>query len=180
MIHGLDTGFLVAAEVAEHAEHAAARQTLANLVGTGDRFAVAPQVLAELIHIVTDPRRFSQPMTVDQAIAVAEQWWTASEVEQVFPNDASTQQFLAWLRQFSLGRKRLLDTLLAAIYFQAGIRSIVTTNAADFARLRRVQLHHAEHRSRQALGKRGRTVDRHPANDASRQSGCPSKGAARG
>jgi hypothetical protein len=28
MIHGLDTGFLVAAEVREHAEHAAARYTL--------------------------------------------------------------------------------------------------------------------------------------------------------
>ncbi len=28
MIHGLDTGFLVAAEVTEHAEHADARATL--------------------------------------------------------------------------------------------------------------------------------------------------------
>jgi hypothetical protein len=28
MIHGLDTGFLVAAEVREHAEHADARDTL--------------------------------------------------------------------------------------------------------------------------------------------------------
>ena len=33
MIHGLDTGFLVAAEVREHAEHADARDTLARLLG---------------------------------------------------------------------------------------------------------------------------------------------------
>ena len=39
MIHGLDTGFLVAVEVTEHAEHSAARQTLATLVGAGDRVA---------------------------------------------------------------------------------------------------------------------------------------------
>jgi len=32
MIHGLDPGFLVAAAVAEHAEHAAARDTLARLL----------------------------------------------------------------------------------------------------------------------------------------------------
>jgi hypothetical protein len=51
----------------------------------------------------------------------------------VFPNEAATQQFLAWLGQFSLGRKRLLDTLLAATYHQAGIRSILTTNPSDFA-----------------------------------------------
>ena len=32
MIHGLDTGFLVAAEVREHAEHAGARVTLTQVL----------------------------------------------------------------------------------------------------------------------------------------------------
>jgi predicted nucleic acid-binding protein len=49
MIHGLDTGFLVAAEVREHADHAAARNTLARLVAAGDLIAIAPQVLAKFI-----------------------------------------------------------------------------------------------------------------------------------
>jgi len=35
--------------------------------------------------------------------------------------------------RFALGRKRLLDTLLAATYLRAGIRSLLTTNPADFA-----------------------------------------------
>lgn len=133
MTHGLDTGFLVAAEVTEHTEHLAARQTLSRLLTAGDRIAMAPQVLAEFVHIVTDPRRFSQPLNMPEARSIAEQWWTASEVDQVFPNAAATQQFLAWLQQFSLGRKRLLDTLLAATYQQAGIQSVLTTNATDFA-----------------------------------------------
>jgi predicted nucleic acid-binding protein len=133
MVHGLDTGFLVAAEVAEHADHSAARQTLSRLVAAGDRIALAPQILAELIHIVTDPRRFAQPLRMDEAQQIAEQWWTATEVDHAFPNDAATQQFLAWLQQYSLGRKRLLDTLLAATYHQAGIQSLLTTNPADFA-----------------------------------------------
>jgi len=34
-----------------------------------------------------------------------------------------------------LGRKRLLDTLLAATYHHAGIQSVLTTNPADFATL---------------------------------------------
>jgi predicted nucleic acid-binding protein len=135
MIHGLDTGFLVAAEVAAHAEHSSARRTLARLVAAGDRIAIAPQVLVEFIHIVTDPRRFAHPLSMDEARNIAEQWWTAAEVDRVFPNDAATRQFLAWLEQFSLGRKRLLDTLLAATYHQAGIQSLLTTNAADFGAL---------------------------------------------
>jgi predicted nucleic acid-binding protein len=132
MIHGLDTGFLVAAEVMEHTEHAGAQNTLARLLSAGDLIALAPQVLAEFIHIVTDPRRFVQPLDMNAARQVAEQWWTAREVRRVFPDAAAIQQFLAWLQQFSLGRKRLLDTLLAATYRQAGIRSLLTTNQADF------------------------------------------------
>src|SRR5437667_6399731 len=133
MTHGLDTGFLVAAEVTEHAEHSAARDTLARLLSAGDLIAIAPQVLAEFIHIVTDPRRFTHPLDMAAARQLAEQWWTASDVVPVFPDDGATRQFLGWLAQFSLGRKRLLDTLLAATYRQAGIQSVLTTNPRDFA-----------------------------------------------
>jgi predicted nucleic acid-binding protein len=114
VIHGLDTGFLVTAEVSEHAEHAAARGALARLLAAGDLIAIAPQVLAEFIHVVTDPRRFTRPLDMPAALRLAEQWWTAREVTRVFPDEAATRQFLTWLQRFSLGRKRLLDTLLAA------------------------------------------------------------------
>ena len=133
MIHGIDTGFLVAAEVAEHGEHLAARQMLLQLVTAGNRIGMAPQVIAEFIHVVTDPRRFTHPLSVQQARQIAEQWWTASEVDHVFPDTAATNQFFTWLEQLALGRKRLLDTLLAATYQQAGIRSLLTTNVAEFA-----------------------------------------------
>lgn len=132
MKHGLDTGFLVAAEVTEHAEHSDARRTLSQLLGAGDQIAIAPQVLAEFIHIVTDPRRFTHPLDIVTARQLAVQWWTARDVVQVFPDDGATRQFLDWLKQFSLGRKRLLDTLLAATYRQIGIQSLLTTNPADF------------------------------------------------
>ena len=132
MIHGLDTGFLVAAEVRKHAAHADARATLAQVLSAGDVIAIAPQVLAEFIHVVTDPRRFTQPLDMNAAGHVAEQWWTASNVVHAFPDAGAVRQFLAWLQQFSLGRKRLLDTLLAATYQQSGIKSLLTTNQSDF------------------------------------------------
>ena len=63
---------------------------------------------------------------------VALQWWTAREVKQVFPDEEATQLFLAWVEQHRLGRKRLLDTQLAATYVRAGITSLLTTNPGDF------------------------------------------------
>jgi predicted nucleic acid-binding protein len=133
MIHGLDTGFLVAAELSEHADHLSARATFAKLVAAGDQIAIAPQVLAEFLHVATDSRRLLRPLDMPTANQVAERWWNAAEAIHVFPNDAATRQFLAWLKQFSLGRKRLLDTLLAATFQQAGIQSVLTTNPADFS-----------------------------------------------
>jgi predicted nucleic acid-binding protein len=133
MIHGLDTGFLVAAEIEEHNEHTAARGTLSRLIAASDQIAIAPQVLAEFIHVATDSRRFAKPLDINVSRQLAEQWWTASDVIQVFPNSAAMRQLFGWLQQFDLGRKRLLDTLLAATYQQAGIQSILTTNQADFS-----------------------------------------------
>src|SRR5262245_37513776 len=132
MLHGLDTGFLIAAELVEHAEHIAARDTIARLLAASDRIAIAPQILAEFIHVATDPRHFAQPLDMNTSFQIAELWWTATDTVQVFPDNRAVWQFLDWLRKFTLGRKRLLDTLLAATYLQAGIRSILTTNQADF------------------------------------------------
>ncbi|MGA2620528.1 MAG: type II toxin-antitoxin system VapC family toxin [Thermoguttaceae bacterium] len=132
MIHGVDTGFLVSTELVEHPNHVTARVILSERLGGGDRVALAPQVLAEFIHVVTDSRRFRQPMELTAARGIARKWWTAREVDHVFPNAEATIQFLDWLDHLQLGRKRLLDTLLAATYRHGGIGSILTTNPDDF------------------------------------------------
>ena len=133
MDRGLDTTFLVQAEVAGHPDHAPARDLLDQLLRAGDRLVLAPQVLAEFVHIVTDPRRFSAPLHMDAALARADAWWSAGEVHQVTTGDGAVRQFLTWMTEHRLGPKRVLDTLLAATYAAAGVRSIVSSNARDFA-----------------------------------------------
>jgi predicted nucleic acid-binding protein len=98
-----------------------------------DTLLLAPQVLVEFIHVVTDSKRFSTPLSMQDARSLAHQWWTAREVKQVFPDQGALDQFFHWHNQFQLGRKRLLDTLLAATYWRAGASSILTTNPTDFA-----------------------------------------------
>jgi predicted nucleic acid-binding protein len=133
MRHGLDTTFLVALEVACHADHAASRALAETLRQNGDRFAIAPQVVAEFVHIVTDARRFSAPLNMAQAVERAQVWWGARDVDRVMPSDETVTWFLLALARHRLGRKRLLDTLLAGTYRSAGISSILTLNPADFA-----------------------------------------------
>lgn len=133
MTHGLDTSFLVAVEVRSHIEHAAARARFQRSLKAGDTFSLAPQVLAEFIHVVTDPRRFSSPLTMEQAVERAETWWNAAEIHHVFPTAESTLLFLGWLEEHKLGRKRLLDTMLASTMQSSGVTSILTLDPNDFA-----------------------------------------------
>jgi predicted nucleic acid-binding protein len=132
MIHGVDTSFLVAVELVSHGRHGDCRSLRDRLVQVGDQFALVPQVLAEFIHIVTDPRRCAQPLSIDVAINRAESLWNAREAIQVLPDAGATAQFFVWMRQYQLGRKRLLDTLMAATFHAAGIHSVVTLNRSDF------------------------------------------------
>jgi predicted nucleic acid-binding protein len=130
---GADTTFLVQIELIELPAHKAAHELLQReILQPQVPLALAPQVLAEFIHVVTDPRRFQNPLTADEAVFKSRFWWHAAEVRQVFPNHNATVLFLDWMKRHQLGRKRILDTQLAAILWTAGVRQILTANPADF------------------------------------------------
>ena len=130
---GVDTTFLVQLELVELPAHKAAHEILQReILQPHTPLALAPQVLSEFIHVATDPRRFQTPLTMDEAVAKAGFWWSAGEVQHVFPGSESTILFLDWMKRHQLGRKRLLDTQLAAVLWTAGVRSLLTSNPADF------------------------------------------------
>ena len=130
---GLDTTFLVQVAIREADGHEAAIALLRReIVGRDRRAALAPQVLSEFVHVATDPRRFERPLSIAQALAKAGFWWNAAEVERITPDDQVVSQFLAWMQEHDLGRKRLLDTMLAATYYRSGVTRIVTSNARDY------------------------------------------------
>ncbi|MGB0679018.1 MAG: hypothetical protein ACPGUV_05095 [Polyangiales bacterium] len=58
-------------------------------------------------------------------------WWDAEEVKHVLPNAMAVSIFLDWFASHNLGRKRGLDTFLAATYYSAGITTLIATNARD-------------------------------------------------
>ena len=129
---GIDTSFLVAVEAVGHEQGFAARELLDRLLADGELLTLNPDVLSEFIHVMTDPKRLAEPLTVTTALERATYWWTTKDVTPVFPTADSTDLFLKWIKQHRLGRKRLRDTMLAASYFSAGVTRIVTLNAKDF------------------------------------------------
>jgi len=132
MILGIDTDFLVALEIRDHVFHKQADALLVRLLDEGHELAVAPQVLAEFVHVVTDSKRLKEPLTIDDALSRAEHWWQAKEVVRLYPDGDTVSTWIGWLRDHRLGRKRLLDTMLAAACSAQGIYTLVSNNESDF------------------------------------------------
>lgn len=129
---GIDTTFLVQLEIIELDLHQKAKSFLNNHLASHGRFALAPQVINEYLHIITDHRRFERPLTMGSALKKADTWWHAREVRPVFPNHSSSSVFSDWMTKYSLGQKRILDAFLAATYFSNNIREVITTNVRDY------------------------------------------------
>lgn len=136
MRHAIDTDFLVALEIRDHVFHKNADALLNRLLDAGHELAVAPQTLAEFVHVVTDARRMNEPLSMEEALARAEHWWQAREVFRIYPAGETVTTWIGWLRDCRLGRKRLLDTMLAATCAEHGITTFISNNAADYGVLK--------------------------------------------
>jgi predicted nucleic acid-binding protein len=132
MLHAIDTDFLVALEIRDHVFHKTADALLNWLLDEGHELAVAPQILAEFVHVVTDAKRLKEPLSMEDALARAEHWWQAREVFRIYPMGDTVTKWIEWLRDHRIGRKRLLDTMLAATCAEQGISMIISNNAVDF------------------------------------------------
>jgi len=129
---GIDTNILVAHAIPDHPFHGRVREQIGRLLDEGRGFALTSAILAEFLHIVTDQRRFEKPLTLTEALAWAGFWSGAMEVSLITSDAAAHTQWLRWLKEYRLGRKRLIDTLIAATWHTAGIRDILTLNPRDF------------------------------------------------
>lgn len=130
---GADTSFLIPLAIEEHQFHRSALQLFAEVRASTDaRVAVVPLVLSEFVHAVTDPKRFELPLSMLEAIGWVEDFLALTEVVLLEQQPAGIFRWLQWMGDYRLGRKRVLDTMLAASLQAAGVGRLLTANPADF------------------------------------------------
>jgi predicted nucleic acid-binding protein len=141
MICGVDANVLIYSAVESMPEHKAVLAFFERRVLTGELVcAVSFPILLEFIHITTDPKRFKRPLTLEESLDFASQYWNAEGWSRLLPKADIGEHVLALLRQHKLGRKRLLDTYLAATLLDNGIEALITCDPADFAPFKKLQV----------------------------------------
>jgi predicted nucleic acid-binding protein len=130
---GLDCNILVQLAFANHPANARTHAAVQAEAEAGTMLVFPSLIVNEFLHVATDARRFGPPLTMIQALDWVEDFLGNPKVELLETTTASAGQALRWMRQFNLGRKRILDTHLAAILHTIGVRRLLTANPDDFA-----------------------------------------------
>jgi predicted nucleic acid-binding protein len=129
----LDTDILLGWLHEESEHHDASRRLIEReLAGGETRLGLTAQVLFELVHVITDPRRFESPLSIDGAIDLVSDLWQSPDVDRIAAPPRVVPRTFELLREHRLGRKRILDTALAATLETAGIRRLATWNPRDY------------------------------------------------
>jgi len=130
---GIDTNVLVYAHMPALPEHQAVHRYLTRELERDDlTLVITPMVVHELLHVITDKRRFEPPVSMPEALALTRLYLDASNVECLAIDAESMLHTLHLLDQHGLGRKRIADSLLAATLLRHGVHELITCNAADF------------------------------------------------
>ncbi|MCF0242954.1 MAG: type II toxin-antitoxin system VapC family toxin [Treponema sp.] len=129
---GIDTCFLVDLDVASSPRHKGAVKLFEKWMATKKEICIFYNVFLEYQHIVTDQHRFENPLSMEQAIERTWFWSEQERIKVIYPDDDSYKRAQIWLNQHHLGRKRLIDTHMAACYAENGVDIIWTANPHDF------------------------------------------------
>jgi len=130
---GLGTNVLVQAHMPGLARHEIARGYLLEQLERPDvTLAVTPLVLHEVVHVITDERRFDPPVGMSEALAIARGYLGRSNVECLAVDEGSLLLALDLLARHRLGRKRVADALLAATLLAHGVERLATFDAGGF------------------------------------------------
>lgn len=129
---GIDTNFLVDLDIIESPRHKKAEEIFRNWLFTDEPLFIYYHVFLEYQHIVTDSKRFSKALTMEESIERSVFWQNQERIKVIYPDGASQNLAQSWIKQYKLGRKRIIDTNLAAAYFSHNIQTIWTATPVDF------------------------------------------------
>lgn len=138
MRRGVDTNVLIYAHMPELPHHPGVRSFLLDQLSRSDiTLVVTPVILHELVHVVTDGRRFAPPVPMTDALALARLYVGHANVECISLDAFAVIRALDLLEQHRLGRKRIADTLFAASLLNCGVRELITCNLSQGSALGR-------------------------------------------
>jgi uncharacterized protein len=127
-----DVNVLVYAHRRDAADHQAYRAWLESAINADSAYGMSELVLSGFLRVVTHPRVFKQPSSLDDAITFANQLREQPNCVAIVPGNAHWRIFSRLCRQANARGNLVPDAYLAALAIEHGSEWITTDR--DFSR----------------------------------------------
>jgi predicted nucleic acid-binding protein len=131
----IDTNVLVYAHFPSSPHYAASYDLLRRSERGEISLAIIPQVVAEFVSVVTNPKRVSPSKSVEEAVEAAHRVLAIPNVVLLPFPETATQTFLALLLTHPVTGPEIFDRQIAAVMIEHGIQTVYTFNVRDFANI---------------------------------------------
>jgi toxin-antitoxin system PIN domain toxin len=135
----VDTNVLVTAHREDLPKHRLALEKLAALAAGDTPWAIPVFCFDEFVRVVTQPRLFDPPSTLDEAIAALEGLLESPTLRILSPGGRYPKLFAEALREADARGNLAFDAQIAAVCREQGAGRLLTMDR-DFARFRDLQL----------------------------------------
>lgn len=130
---GVDTTWLIDLEISDSPRHEKAMELFEKWRKETHSFlSIFYHSFLEFQHVITDARRFNNPLSMEQALKRTWYWIDHERIKITYTTETSLKRAQLWMAMYKLGRNRIQDTHMAAAFAEAGVTQIYTANPSDF------------------------------------------------
>lgn len=128
----IDTNFLIDLDNIDSPRHEKVLALFNQWRAGNDKLYIYSHVFLEYQHVISDAKRFTNPLSMEQARQRVLFWKNQKRIEVIYETSQSFDLAQSWMSKYNLGRKRIAETHMAAAYFCNGITTLLTANPKDF------------------------------------------------
>ena len=136
----VDTNILIYAHRRDSPWHSLACAAVRGLAEGSAQWAIAWHSLSEFYSVVTHPRIYAPPTTIDRAIKQIEFWLAAPGLVMLSESGAHWPGLAGLLRQGKIAGPAVYDTRIAALCIEHGVSELWTADR-DFSRFPGLKTH---------------------------------------
>ncbi|GIW41569.1 MAG: ribonuclease VapC43 [Candidatus Binatia bacterium] len=134
----VDTNVLVYAHREELREHESARERLVRLAEGREPWALPVFCLGEFLRVITHPRLFDPPHTVDEACRALERLLESPTLRVLYPGDRFWPLLAEVAREGDTQGNLAFDAQIVAVCLEHGVSTLLTQDR-DFDRFRKIR-----------------------------------------
>jgi toxin-antitoxin system PIN domain toxin len=129
----VETNILVYAHREDAKDHIRARSSLVDLANSGDPWAIPWPCVHEFLGVVTRPRYYDPPSTIEQAVAAISRWLESPSLALLHEGSQHFDTLKRLALRGQIEGAMIHDVRIAAICLDHGVSTLWTADR-DFAR----------------------------------------------